>query len=82
MTLSDERRRLRADYPHLTTRFKGARGNWECHLRIRTDTLGYFTIRIGKGASQREALLDVRAKQDAAFAGNSTSKNVEHLPTA
>lgn len=68
MTLSDERRRLRADYPHLTTRFKGCRGNWECHLRIRTETLGHFTIRIGKGATQRKALLDVRNKHDEALA--------------
>jgi hypothetical protein len=68
MTLMDERKRLREDYPNLISRFKGGRGSWECHLRIRTQAFGFFTIRVGRGATQREALLDARGKHDAAFA--------------
>lgn len=77
MTLKYERSRLRKDYPHLTTRFRGSRGEWVCHLRTRTQTFGFFTIRLGYGDTQREALLDARAKQDAAFAGNSTIASAE-----
>jgi hypothetical protein len=68
VTVLDERKRLREDYPHLTSRFRGSRESGECHLRIRTQAFGFFTIRVGRGATQREALLDARGKHDAAFA--------------
>lgn len=69
MTLKDERERLRRDYPGLSARFRGSRGSWVCHLRKRTQAFGFFTIRLGRGTTQREALLDARGKQDAAFSG-------------
>jgi hypothetical protein len=77
MTLKDERDRLRKDYPGLSARFMGGRGNWVCHLRIRTQAFGFFTIRLGHGTTQREALLAARAKHDAAFSGGSTLASVE-----
>lgn len=78
MTLRDERDRLRKDYPGLSARFRGGRGRWVCHLRKRAQAFGFFTIRLGHGTTHREALLDARAKQDAAFAGSSTLAGAEN----
>jgi hypothetical protein len=53
-----------------------------CHLRKRTQAFGFLTIRLGRGTTQREALLDARCKPDAAFAGHSSPEGVEDLSAA
>ena len=82
MRLSDEKRRLREDYPHLTPEFEKRPDHWECELFTETRLFGYYGVQSGIGRSRVEALLNARKRIDDRVAAETSrleaERRVEH----
>lgn len=78
LDLEVETKRLKADYPHLSTRFAGPHADvWSCDLTTMTLLKGEWGVYTGWGKSKVLALLDARAKPDAERAEKQARERAE-----